>query len=331
MYCCTTVDHEFDSPVGVEACGCDWGNCSSKFYCGNCLRWCCRHLWWLLILVVCRLLLLVVLPLLVIWEPLFLVVPLFLFCPWLLVVWLLLVVLVCAFIHVCDVVDCHSATFVTCSFSFAFVHCCTLPLWWSFSFALSFVLHCSLEGVAMSNRCWTFAFVSLLAVSCVSFSFVVPLCLSFSFVVLSFTLVVVLSFPLYVAPMSMGCASFVLLFIACCSACILENAIDALWYSRMSSRMSAYRCMAPARSCRYCCSGPLVSLSSIAILMLSGIGAWLSLSYLAISNSHIVKDSSNLFSLNCGFKSFVRYPTLRVRSGMEKRLCSSPCLETNCL
>ena len=45
--------------------------------------------------------------------------------------------------------------------------------------------------------------------------------------------------------------------------------------------MSAYRCMAPARSCRYCCSGPLVSLSSIAILMLSGIGAWLSLSYLA--------------------------------------------------
>ena len=204
MYCCATVDHELDSLVGVEACGCDWGNCScSKLYCGNYLRWCCRHLWWLLFLVVCRLLLLVILPLLVIWEPLFLVVPLFLFCPWLLVVWLLLVVLVCAFIHVCDVVDCHSAvpcivalltTFVTCSFSFAFVHCCTLPLWWSFSFALSFVLHCSLEGVAMSNRCWTFAFVSLLAVSCVSFSFVVPLCLSFSFVVLSFTLVVVLSF-----------------------------------------------------------------------------------------------------------------------------------------
>ena len=86
--------------------------------------------------------------------------------------------------------------------------------------------------------------------------------------------------------------------------------------------MSAYRCMAPARSCRYCCSGPLVSLSSIAILMLSGIGTWLSLSYLAISNSHVVKDSSNLFSLNCGFKSFVRYPTLRVPSGIEKRLCS---------
>ena len=57
-----------------------------------------------------------------------------------------------------------------------------------------------------------------------------------------------------------------------------------------------------AVSCRCCWSAPWVSLRSAAILMLSGKMVLLSLSYLLISISHVANDSSNLLSLNDGFR-----------------------------
>ena len=50
-------------------------------------------------------------------------------------------------------------------------------------------------------------------------------------------------------------------------ACSLLGDDAALWY--------------PACNCRCCCSGPFVSLSSVAIVTASGSGVWLSCSYLA--------------------------------------------------
>ena len=53
----------------------------------------------------------------------------------------------------------------------------------------------------------------------------------------------------------------------------------------------------------------------------------LSLSYLLISISHVANDSSNLLSLNDGFRSLVQYPMDRVPTGMENLVTS--CLQVN--
>ena len=66
---------------------------------------------------------------------------------------------------------------------------------------------------------------------------------------------------------------------ACVIACSDANAVDALWYSKISDLICPYVVIDPACSCRCCCSGPFVSLS-MAILTLSGSVASLPLSYL---------------------------------------------------
>ena len=85
----------------------------------------------------------------------------------------------------------------------------------------------------------------------------------------------------------------------------------------------AYVVMFPACSCRCCCSGPFVSLSSAAILTASGSSVLLSCSYLDSWNSQVAKLSSNFCSSHCGFSSHVRYPMLLVPGGMEYLECIS--------
>ena len=70
--------------------------------------------------------------------------------------------------------------------------------------------------------------------------------------------------------------------------------------------MSLYVGVAAALSCRCCCSGPLVSLSKIAILTWSGSCVLLSRAYLLTSNSQLENDSSKLSGLSVGFSNFVR-------------------------
>ena len=92
-----------------------------------------------------------------------------------------------------------------------------------------------------------------------------------------------------------------------------------LLYSMVMFRACGYRLMEPARSCKCCCSGPVASLKRTTIFTCSDSFALLSLSYFESSNSHSMKDSSKLFVLNVGLRSFFLFST-----GMEDR-------EGNCL
>ena len=69
---------------------------------------------------------------------------------------------------------------------------------------------------------------------------------------------------------------------------------------------SAYVGVVPAKSCRCCCKGPVVSLRSTAILTVSGSVAPLSRSNLESSNSHVAKDSSKFLLSNVGLRSLLR-------------------------
>ena len=86
----------------------------------------------------------------------------------------------------------------------------------------------------------------------------------------------------------------------------------------------AYVGFCPERSCRCCCSGPVVSLGRTAIFTASGSCCPLSLSNLCNSNSHVAKDCSNLLLSNLGLSSLVRCPMDLVPSGsgIAKRMHS---------
>ena len=62
----------------------------------------------------------------------------------------------------------------------------------------------------------------------------------------------------------------------------------------------------PAKSCKCCCKGPVVSLRSTAILTASGSVDPLSRSNLVSSNSHVANDSSKFLLSNVGLRSLVR-------------------------
>ena len=70
--------------------------------------------------------------------------------------------------------------------------------------------------------------------------------------------------------MSIGAGPWLLLLLLGMSACSLVIDDAALYYSIARALIRAYVVMFPVCSCRCCCSGPFVPLSSAAIFTASG-------------------------------------------------------------